>query len=64
MDEKDKAMKKIVRVELVAEVEVDTDWYDDKSEEGMIKIEENHFNEWILDEIVSHKISFRDLKRE
>jgi len=54
-------VKKIVRVELIAEVEVDTDWYEDSTEEGMIKDENNHFHEWDLEKIKSTKISVKDI---
>lgn len=53
-------MKKIVRVEIISECVVDTDWYEDSSDEGMIKDERAHSHEWVLDNILSQKVTIKD----
>ena len=58
--------KKIVRVEVIAEMEVDTDWYPDWCDEGITnkdikKIESESWLEWIGDNLISEKISVRDI---
>jgi hypothetical protein len=52
--------KKILRVEVIAEMEVDTDWYDGLNEEGIINVEGNNWIEWIGDNYISEKITLRE----
>jgi hypothetical protein len=53
--------KKILRVTVVAEYEIDTDWYAaDLNEEGIKNIEGENWYEWILDNIKSEKIELLD----
>lgn len=68
-------MKKILKIEIVAEIEVDTDWYDPVEdwdgitarenikdiEKHILKVEKQNYPEWILDgHIVSDKLTIRD----
>ena len=59
-------MKKIVRVEVTAELEVDTSWYtedgSDASDEEIIEAEKENWQEWIHDSIINEKISIRNKK--
>jgi len=59
-------MKKIVRVEIVAEIETDTSWYEDPikdaTDEEIIICESEQYHEWIEDHIISEKITVRDKK--
>ena len=53
--------KKIIRVSVVAEVVVDTDWYvDEITDEGIKNIEGATWQEWIGDHIKSEKIEIFD----
>jgi len=57
-------MKKIVRVEVAAEIEIDTEWYGtgtDRSDETILELEKNNWQEWIVDHVVSEKLSIRDV---
>jgi hypothetical protein len=57
--------KKILTVKIVAEMEVDTLWYDDSlTDEGIKNIEGNNWIEWIGDHVISEDISIRDVKDE
>jgi hypothetical protein len=64
--------KKIVTVKIVAEIEVDSDWYDDSlTDEGIKNIEGNNWIEWIGDHVpyhhiqtISEDISIRDVEDE
>jgi hypothetical protein len=40
-------MKKKLTITLVAEIEIDTDWYEDKTDKGIIETEKNNWAEWI-----------------
>ena len=57
--------KKIVRVEVIAEMEVDTDWYGNGktvTDNEIKKAEGDNWIEWIGDNfIISEKISVRDV---
>jgi hypothetical protein len=57
-------MKKIIRVTVVAEIEVDTDMFaDDITDEGIKNIEGENWPEWITDilcDIKSEKIEIFD----
>jgi hypothetical protein len=52
--------KKILRVEVIAEMEVDTDWYDGLTDEGIINVEGNNWIEWIGENRISEKITLRE----
>jgi hypothetical protein len=53
--------KKIVRVEVVAEQEVDTEWYEDNTDDGIIEAEAENWQEWIVDNVVSEEVTIRDV---
>ena len=52
--------KKIITVELVAEMEVDTSWYEDDTDDGIVEAEKYNYQEWIADHIISEEVSIRD----
>ena len=52
-------MKKIVTYTLVAEMEVDTNWYDDESDSAIKKAEKDNAVEWVFDNIKSEKITIK-----
>lgn len=53
--------KKILTVTIVAEVEIDTDWYNSEiSDEGIKNIEGGSWLDWIGDHVKSEKIELRD----
>ena len=61
-------MKKIIRVNIVAELEIDTDWYyaqdseiaqdKEKSEKLILDAERENYPEWLFDNFVSEKLEF------
>ena len=52
--------KKIVTVKIVAEIEVDSEWYDNGSDEGIKEAESDNWIEWIDEHIISEEISVKD----
>ena len=54
--------KKILRIEIVAEMEVDTDWYGDLDDEGIKNFEGSNWIEWIGDNYISEKITLGDVE--
>ena len=54
--------KKIIRLEIVAEMEVNTDWYDDSSDESIMEHEKNSWIEWIGEKYISEKITIHEKK--
>jgi len=59
-------MKKLIRVTVVAECEIDDACYDKENitDEEIIKIESGFWPEWILDNIKSEKVEVKDVKSE
>lgn len=56
-------MKKILKLEIIAEIEIDTDYYpNDIDDQGIINIEKEHWHEWILDENVNMIKEFLSIK--
>jgi len=54
--------KKIIRAEIIAEIEVDTEWYGpDISDETILTLEKNNWQEWIVDRVVSEKLTIKDV---
>ena len=56
-------MKKIIRLELIVETEVDSDWYEDSlDDEGILSIETENYPEWIFDnsDFIDEKLTIRD----
>lgn len=52
--------KKIITYTLIAEVEVDTKWYDDKSDEAIMKMEKDNAAEWAFEYVKDEKISIKN----
>ncbi len=52
--------KKILRFEIVAEMEIDTEWYNNESDEKIIEIEKGNTDPTIMDHIISEKLTIRD----
>lgn len=48
-----------MRYTLVAELEIDTDWYDEKTEKAIKEVEKKNAIEWVFDNVVSEKIVFK-----
>ena len=58
-------MKKILKVVVVAEIEVDTDWYDHEKnikdiEKYILEVEKLNYFEWLHDYVVSDKLTIRN----
>ena len=57
------SMKKIVRVEIVAELEIDTDWYPKGyTDEQILDDEKHNWHEWVHENYISDEFSIRDKK--
>jgi hypothetical protein len=54
-------MKKILRVELIAEMEIDTTWYDDQDDESIIKSEKEIAHEWAFSNIVKERYTLKNV---
>jgi len=52
--------KKIITYTLIAEIEVDTKWYDDKTDAAIKKLEKDNACEWAFDNIKSEKITIKN----
>ena len=48
--------KKKLTITLVAEIEIDTDWYEDKTDKGIIEIEKKQWVEWIGASLIKEEI--------
>lgn len=57
-------MKKLIRVTVVSEIEVDADEYENMSNDEIIDAEKQYWQEWILDHVVSERIAVTDMKSE
>ena len=54
-------MKKIIRAEIIAEIEVDTDWYGEVvSNETILELEKTNWQEWIVDHVIVEKLFITD----
>lgn len=52
--------KKILKVTIVAETEIETDMYAGLTDEGIKNIEGANWLDWILDNVISEKIELLD----
>jgi hypothetical protein len=60
-------MKRKVRVTVVSEVEVDSEWYEedeDATDAEILAAEEVNWQEWVLDNVVSEEIEVLDPEDE
>lgn len=51
--------KKIIRLTITAEMEIDTCWYDKRTDDYIKKYEKLHYKEWFFDHIIDKKIVFK-----
>lgn len=51
--------KKIITYTLVAEMEINTNWYDEETDSAIKQSEMDRKREWIFDNIKTEKISIR-----
>lgn len=56
--------KKVIKVEVVAEIEVDAEFYEGMSNDEIATLEMENWQEWILENVISDKITVTDKKSE
>lgn len=54
-------MKKILRVELIAEMEIDTTWYDEDDDESIIRSEKSVAHEWVLSNVIKERYTLKNV---
>ena len=59
-------MKKIITIKLIAELEIDSDYYVDKNDNTILEVEKENFDEWLAEmqvfQVISTEFSIRDVK--